>query len=208
VERAPRELPGERRGIVSRKEKIERLMENAKREIEAIGTEAMDEIRAAGDEATERESRYYEAAEQLEEVKADIAATTDEREQLPNQAYRAGLDERYEEEDRLKERYKNLGLALPALWERQDALEAEMAELLPNSRGHRLDAAIQTTTSIARVASHARKDLEHLKEGLTKALDAAVNPVVKEHTDLLAEAEARNAEREWDHPLAGRRAGY
>jgi F0F1-type ATP synthase membrane subunit b/b' len=52
--------------------------------------------------------RHEDAASDLADVEAEIATLRAERETLPDRAYRAGLDEEYEREDELKERYKNL----------------------------------------------------------------------------------------------------
>ncbi len=46
--------------------------------------------------------------------------------------------------------------------------------------------------------------MEHLKDGLTKALASAADPVVKEHTELLAQAEQLVRARDWDLSRAGR----
>jgi len=188
---------------VSRRERIDALLEAFGKEIEALGDEAMDEISDAQDEANAKERRYYEAVEERASVEAEIAAMTAEREELPDKAYRAGLDEDYELEDTLKERYKNLRLALEALEDRLGSLKREIAELLPQPRGHDLDARIKATTSATGAANTARKDMEHLKEGLTKALNAAVGPVVKQHADRLAETEQLGRDREWDLSPAG-----
>ncbi len=167
------------------------------------GAEALAEIGRAQDEANAKERRYYEAVDELAGVEKKIAAVRTEREELPDRAYRAGMDEDYELEDTLKERYKNLRLALEALEDRQGSLKREIGELLPQPRGHELDAHIKTTTSVAGVAFAARKDMEHLKDSLTKALASAADPVVKEHTELLAEAQQLNRDREWALSPAG-----
>jgi hypothetical protein len=90
--------------------------------------------------------------------------------------------------------------------DRQGSLKRELAELLPQQpRGHDLDARIKATTSVAGVAAAARKeDMEHLKDSLTKALASAADPVVKEHTELLALAEQLNRDRDWDRSPVGR----
>ena len=97
---------------MSRKEETEKLLADVVPRLEALGTEAMDEIAQAEREAGAKEKRYHEAVEQLAKVEKKIAAIRTEREELPDQAYRAGLDEDYELEDTLKERYKNLRLSL------------------------------------------------------------------------------------------------
>jgi len=55
-----------------------------------------------------------------------------------------------------------------------------------------------------RAANAAHQDMEHLKDGLTKALASAADPVVKEHTELLAQAEQLVRARDWDLSRAGR----
>lgn len=192
---------------MSRRERIDALQEAFGKEIEAIGDEAMDEIGQAQYEADAREHLYHQAVEELAKVEAEISAAGTEREELPDKAYRAGLDERYEEEDELKERYKNLRLMLEALDDRRGSLKEEIAELLPRSRAHRLDARIHATTSVARNAAATRKDMEHLRDGLLKAMSTAVDPVVTEHRELVAQAEQLNRDREWDLSPAGGRRG-
>lgn len=189
-----------------RRERIDALLEHVKPELEALGTEALDEIAQAEREAGAKEKRYYEAVDELAGVEAEIAAMTAEREELPDKAYRAGLDEDYELEDTLKERYKNLRLALEALEDRLGSLKREIAELLPQPRGHDLDARIKATTSATGAAFAARKDLDYLREEMTKALASAADPVAKEHTERLAEAEDLTRQRDWDLSPAGRGA--
>jgi len=186
-----------------RRERIDALLEHVKPELEALGTEAMDEIAQAEREANAKERRYHEAVEERAGVEKEISAIRTERESLPDQAYRAGMDEDYELEDTLKERYKNLRLALEALEDQQGSLKREIGELLPQPRGHELDAHIKATTSATGAAFAARKDMEHLKDSLTKALASAADPVVKEHAELLAEAQQLNRDREWALSPAG-----
>ena len=92
-------------------------------------------------------------------------------------------------------------------WRRQEQarVDKEAAALLPRGRGHDLDARILASASATGAAYRARADLEHLKEGLTKALNAAVDPVIREHTELLAETEQlnRDRDRDWDLSPAG-----
>ncbi len=188
---------------MSRKEETEKLLADVVPRLEALGTEAMDEIAQAEREAGAKEKRYHEAVEQLAKVEKKIAAIRTEREELPDQAYRAGLDEDYELEDTLKERYKNLRLALEALEDRLGSLKKEVAELLPQPRGHELDARIQASASVSRVANAARLDFEHLKKELMKSLDSEAAPVVKEGETRRAEAEQLNRDRDWDLSPAG-----
>ncbi len=188
---------------MSRRERVDALLEAFGKEIEALGDEALDEIAQAEREANAKEKRYYEAVEERVSVDAEIAAMTAEREELPDRAYRAGMDENYQLEDELKERFKNLRLALEALEERCGSLKEEISRLLPRGRGHDLDARILASASVTGAAYRARADLEHLKEGLTKALNAAVDPILQAHTDRLAEAEDLTRQRDWDLSPAG-----
>jgi len=90
-------------------------------------------------------------------------------------------------------------------WRRQEQarVDKEAAALLPRGRGHDLDARITAATSATGAAFAARKDMEHLKDSLTKALASAADPVVKEHAELLAEAQQLNRDREWALSPAG-----
>ncbi len=191
---------------MNRRERIDSLLSAFGKEVEALRTEALDEIGRAEREANERKHRYHAAVEELEQVEREIGRLSSERDGLPDRAYRAGLDEEYELEDELKERYKNLRPAIEALEDRQGSLKGEVAELLPQPRGHDLDARIQATTSVARVAFAARSDMEHLQKGLTTALSTAVDPVVEEHAGLLALAEQQGRDREWALSPVGRGA--
>lgn len=99
-------------------------------------------------------------------------------------AYRAGMDEDFELEDDLKARYKNLGPAIQSLEERRESLRQEIAALSPNGDSHPNDVVISQYASVASVAAGPRHELEALKERLTKALDASIDPVVQKHESL------------------------
>ncbi len=120
-----------------------------------------------------------------------------EREGLPDRAYRAGMDEDYALEDELKVRYKNLRPALEALEDRRGSLKDEMRRLSPRDRGFPTDAAMHNLGVAAGVASAAREDMEDLRRRLTKALDAATDPVVGEHKNLRATVEQLGRDAAW-----------
>ena len=110
----------------------------------------------------------------------------------------------WEEEDRLKERYRNLKPALEALEERRESLREELARLSPNDRGYAKDATIDQYGWAAGVAHGPRTDLEELRKKLTEALDSSVNPVVEKHNSLRSTVEALSRDRNWETSPVGR----
>jgi DNA-binding transcriptional MerR regulator len=191
---------------MSRRERIDALLEYAKGEIEPMGAEALGEIHEAHRAAGEKASRYEEAVEGLTQAEARLERLVAKKEGLPIEHSRAVLADDVDEELRLKDLYAEVVAGIADLEERRDVLKRELAELLPRGRGHDLDPVIHATTTAARVASEARADLEHLKKGLEKILASSVAPVVKEHTDLLGLADSYNRTRDWDLSPAGRGA--
>ncbi len=193
------------------REKVEELLADVLPRIEALKAEALDEIGRVREDANGKMRRHEEATEELAGVEAEIASLSDERETLPDRAYRAGLDAEYELEDVLTERYRNLKPAIEHLEERRAALSAEMAELLPNSYGHRHDAGIHHTARVAGTAHEERAALKDLRDRLVKALDDAAEPVERVHNDTRALVEAWGSERDWDpafrEKVFGRKAG-
>jgi DNA repair exonuclease SbcCD ATPase subunit len=150
--------------------------------------------------------RHREGTEELAELEAEIERVTEERERIPNLAYRAGMDERYQEEDELKARYKNLGQALDSLNERRGSLEDELRRLASSGSGesHPMDVQIERYAEAAGVAHARRLELEALKKRLTEALDTHLDPVIESHTDQKARVEALSRDRAWDQSPVGR----
>ncbi len=182
---------------MTRAERIEELLAQVEPVLEALRDEAMREITAAKHEAEANAARHDEAARELAEVEAEASALIAEREELPNRAYRAGLDGDEELEARLSERYRNLRLALEALEDRRGSLKDEMRRLNPRGTGHPTDATAYNLGLASGVAYRRREELEDLRRRLTKALDAATDPVVDEHKNLRATVEQLGRDRAW-----------
>ncbi len=180
------------------REKVEELLADVLPRIEALKAEALDEIGRVKEDASATTARYEEAARELAAAEEEAEVLRAEREELPDRAYIAGMDEDYALEDELKERYKNLKPAIEHLEERRAALSAEMAELLPNSYGHRNDARIHHTARVAGTAHEERAALKDLRDRLVKALDDAAEPAERVHNDTRALVEAWSMDREWD----------
>ena len=182
---------------MSTRERVEDLLADVLPRLEALREESMAEIGRVRRDANTKISRNEEAARELGEVEEELEALTAEREELPGRAYRAGLDEDYQLEDELKERYKNLRLAIEGLEDRRGSLKEELRRLSPRDQGWRNDAAIHHTSRLAGTASEERRALEELRDRLTKALDDTVGPVEKVHNDTRALVETWSTERKW-----------
>lgn len=182
---------------MNRREEIDALLADAAERIAALGEEAMREIREKQAVADAAVSRHGEAARELGEVEAEIVRLSAEREEIPNLAYRAGLDQQWEEEDRLKERYANLKPAIEALEERRSSLREEIAGLSPRDSGHPTDSTAHQYGLVARVAHYRRRELEDLRDRLTKALDDALDPVASVHDNTKALTWQLGHDREW-----------
>jgi chromosome segregation ATPase len=137
-------------------------------------------------------------------VEERITRLSEQREALPDRAYRAGLDEDYELEDDLTERYRNLKPALEGLAQRSEELEREIHALCPEGDSHPNNVVVRQYGKVAGTASGPRHELEALKEKLTKALDLSIDPVVKKHEDLKATVWQLGHDRAWDESPVGR----
>lgn len=182
------------------------LLDDILPRLEKLKADALAEIEEAQKAAQKNVGRHAQAAEELAYVEASIARFEQEREELPNRAYRAQLDEAWEEEDRLKERYKNLKPALETLEERRGSLREELHRLNPDGEGHPNNVTVEQYVQAARPAYDHRVELEDLKKKLTEALDAAVDPVVQKHDSLRATVEALSRDIAWANSPVGRGA--
>ncbi len=189
---------------MSRAEEIKSLLDEVLPRLDALRDAAMEEIDAASSTGQANITRHGEAAEELAGVEERISRLSEERETLPNRAYRAGLDGEYEQEDQLAERYRNLKPALEGLAQRAEELRREIASLSPDGDEHPNNVTVRQYGKVAYVASTPRHELETLKEKLTKALDASIDPVVKKHEDLKATVWQLGHERSWDESPVGR----
>ena len=190
---------------MSRREQVEELLADVLPRIEELKQEALAEIEKARRDATQKASRYEQAREELARVEEEICARQAEREELPMQAYRAGLDGEFDREMELQERYRNLRPAIEGLEDRKSSLKGEIRQLLPNSRGHRNDVRIEAA-SRAGAAYSEREVLEGLRDRLLKALDDALEPVTTAHDQARGLTESMSKERDWDLSPVGRGA--
>ncbi len=190
--------------MTSTRERVEELLADVLPRLEALKDEALERIEEVREDASGKIARYEAATAELAEVEAEIEALSAERSELPDRAYRAGLEEDYELEDELKERYKNLRPAIEGLEDRRASLKGEIQRLCPRGRGHRYDAMIEHTSRVAGTAAEERRVLEELEKRLTEALSATVRPVADKHNGLRGLVETRSRERSWEEAAEGR----
>lgn len=143
-----------------------------------IGTERTEAVEA---EASAAVSRYYDASAELERARHEITALEAERESLPARAYRAGLDEDFELEDELKEKYRNARPTLEALRKRVGELEEEIAALVgPNPGlpgGTFYDAQLTVYGRVLKAYSEAVAPLNEIERQVGAILRDAVGPL-------------------------------
>jgi DNA repair exonuclease SbcCD ATPase subunit len=191
---------------VSTREKVDALLAGVLPRLEEIKEEALAGIGEVREDALAKIGRYQEASEELAQVEHELAVLRSEREGLPDRAYRAGLDEEYELEDELRERYKSLRPAIETLEDRRASLKGELDRLNPDDRGHPNDVLIRHHARVAGTAAEERRALEELRDRLVKALDATVEPVAGVHDQTRAQVEAWGRSRDWEE-ARGRMVG-
>ncbi len=189
---------------MSRAEEIQAILDEFIPRLNALRDDAMEEIEEAAETAQANITRHTEAQAEWGRVEERIARLSSEREALPDKAYRAGLDEDYEREDDLTERYRNLKPELEGLGLRAEELRLEIHALNPDGDSHPNNVIVRQYGKVAGTASGPRHELEALKDHLTKALDASIDPVVKKHEDLKATVWQLGHDRAWDESPVGR----
>ena len=189
---------------MSRAEEIQAIEDEFIPRLEALKEEALGEIAAAQEGAQANIDRHTQAQAEWGQVEAEIARLSSEREALPDRAYRAGLDEEYELEDDLRARYRNLKPELEGLRWRAGELEREIVGLSPEGDSHPNNVIVRQYGKVAGTASGPRHELEALKEKLTQALDASLDPVIRQHEDLKATVWQLGHDRAWDESPVGR----
>jgi DNA repair exonuclease SbcCD ATPase subunit len=183
---------------------IESILTDVLPRLESLHEDAMKEIAEAQKTASANTARYDQAAGELGFAEAEISRLSAEREALPDQAYRAGMEEDYSLEDELKERYKELKPALEALEEQATELREEMRSLNPGGSDYPSACTAHQLGDAARVAYTARTDLELLQARLTKALDEMRDPVASKHHTLRATVQQLGHDRAWAESPVGR----
>ncbi len=189
---------------MSRAEEVQAILDDVIPRLNALRDDAMEEIAQAQETAQANIDRHTHAQAERGEVEEQIARLSSERDSLPDRAYRAGLDEDYEQEDDLKERYRNLKPALEGLAQRAEELDQEIVDLSPEGDSHPNNIVVWQLAKVAGTASGPRHELEGLKDQLTKALDASLDPVIRQHEDLKATVWQLGHDRAWDESPVGR----
>jgi chromosome segregation ATPase len=176
---------------------IEKLLTDVKPRLEALRESALEEIRNEQQRAEANVRRYDEAARELLDVEAEISRLSAEREQLAYKTYHAWLGNDRDVTERLRASFRNLRSIIEGLQKRRASLKGELYRLSPRGQDHR-DAAIEQLGSAAGVASAARAELEELRDRLTQALDAMVQPVADQHDALKGTVEQLDRDRAWE----------
>lgn len=193
---------------MSTRERAEELLADFLPRLEELKDESLARIAEVREDASAKMYRHDEARAELERVGEEISALDAEKDGLPVLHSQAVLEDAVDEELRIKQRYQDIGPELEELLARKTALEAEIRGLLPRDLGHHHDARIHHGGRIAGTAHDERMALEDLRDRLTDALDAAVEPVAKIHNDRRALVEAWGMEREWNPEFRERAYGH
>ena len=182
---------------MSRHEEIEKLLADVEPRLEALRQSALEEIRQEQQRAEANVRRYDKAVRELLDVEAEISRLSAEREQLAFKTYQAWLDSNRDVTVRLRASFRNLRSIIEGLQTRRTSLRGELYRLSPRGQDHRY-AAIEQLGSAAGVASSTRAELEELRDRLTQALDAMVQPVADRHDALKGTVEQLGRDRAWE----------
>lgn len=192
------------------------LHETANRFIELLSdrtAEMTARMDAADREASERVGRYSEAADELRRAERDLASLRGERERLPGEAYRAGLDEEFEREDDLKERYKETKKEIEAAEDRVGSLKGELREIVPRPRfplgrdGSNLEATLHTSKPVGEAAREARDEIEGLRKRIEEALGDAREKTEGRYDKHRAWTSQMSVQLNWQEAEANRFGG-
>lgn len=167
---------------MNRSEELERLMTETTRRFGEIVTASLQEIEEVNEEANAKVRRYEEARESLENVEGRIAALEAEREALPERVTRANLDEDFDLELQLRDRYRELPSALERLERHRDALRAELAQARtdpahPDPEFDSLRVRSRQSARTSGAAFVARADLQGFRSQLAEALADLSEPL-------------------------------
>jgi predicted nucleic acid-binding Zn-ribbon protein len=188
---------------MSRHEEVEKLLADVKPRLEALRDSALEEIHQEQQLAEANVRRYDEAVRELSGVEAEISRLSVERKQLAYRTYQAWLDNDRDVTAQLRASFRNLRSIIEGLQKRRASLKAELLRLSPRGQDH-WDAVIEQLGSAAGVASSALAELEELRDHLTQALDAMVQPVGDRHDALRGTVEQPGRGRAWEESLVGR----
>ncbi|MDP9475488.1 MAG: hypothetical protein M3R38_07320 [Actinomycetota bacterium] len=166
----------------SSEERTRRVVGELRALVEALEAEGREKTEAVEAEASVRVSRFHEACDELDATRRKIAALENDREKLPSLAFRANMDEEFEREDELREKYRNTRPALEALRARAGELEEEIGELVGPNRslpgGSVFDAMIQAYTRCRDAHRDAAAPLIQIQREVNRLLRDAVDPLV------------------------------
>jgi DNA repair exonuclease SbcCD ATPase subunit len=189
---------------MSRHAEVERLLADVKLRLEGIRESALEEIHREQERAEANLERYDEAVRELLGVEAEISRLFAEREQLAYRTYEAWLDHDRDMTERLRASFRDLRSIIDGLEKRRTSLKREIHRLSPGGQDY-WNAVSEQLGSVVGVASSAREDLEKLRDQLTQALDAMVQPVADRHDALKGKLEQFGRDRALEENPAGRR---
>ena len=182
---------------MSRHEEIKQLLAFVEPRLEALRESALEEIRQEQQRAEANVRRYDKAVRELLDVETEIYRLSVEREQLAFRTYQAWLDTDHDVTARLRASFRDLRSIMDGLQKRRTSLKGELYRLSPRGQDHRY-AVIEQLRGAAGVASSARAELEALRDRLTQALDAMVQPVADRHDALRGAVEQLDKDRGWE----------
>jgi predicted nucleic acid-binding Zn-ribbon protein len=188
---------------MSRHAEAERLLADVQLRLEGMRESALEEIHREQERAEANVRRYDEAVRELLGVEAEISRLSAEREQLAYRTYEAWLDTDRDLTERLRAGFRDLRSIIEGLEKRRTSLKRELHKLNPRGQDHR-DAVIEHLGSAVGVASSAREELEKLRDQLTQALDAMVQPVADRHDALKGTVKQLGRDRAWEESPVGR----
>ena len=174
--------------------------------VEDLAEEGRARTEAVEAEAEERVGRFHGASEELAAARREIARLEKDREQLPSLAFKANMDEDYEREDELREKYRAIRPALESLRVRAGELEAELGELVGKNRTPRadLDAMIFGFERVRDAYGEAAAPLVSLQTRVSVLLSDAVDPLVGGHRATGQTLMGLRSERDGDPEVRAR----
>jgi chromosome segregation ATPase len=189
---------------MSRHAEAERLLADVKLRLEGMRESALEEIHREQERAEANLERYDEAVRELLGVEAEISRLFAERERLAYKTYNAWLDEDRDLTERLRAGFRDLHSTIDGLEKRRTSLKREIHRLSPRGQDY-WNAVSEQLGSAVGVASSAREELEKLRDQLTQALDAMVQPVADRHDVLKGKVEQLGRDRTWEESPVGRK---
>ena len=186
----------------STREKAEAILQDVLARIEALKAEALAEIEEVRKDAEEKVARYEDAREELAEVEEEIVSLEARQDELPVEVTRANLAERFDLELELREEYRAIGPRLEELEDRVASLKGELAKIdrrAPDGPPpHPNDAYRREYGRVSGTAAEHRRAVEDLRKRLLKGIDAALDPIAKQHDQYRGLVQSWGEERKLD----------